>query len=169
MIVSYAKSRTTLLRSINRKDSLNRRGWDFCMGTTSRELYVDQAQTIDKLREAIAAGERRIMLQSPTGSGKTVIAGWIFERMVAKGKRTLFCVPRVDLVNQTIESFNHDGIFNIGAIQQQHEMTNWDMPVQVASIDTLARRAPPPRDRQLFFTQTHLFFISNTHISHTLS
>ena len=48
-----------------------------------------QETAIQSARDKIAAGVKRILLNSPTGSGKTVIAAGIVQRAVAKGKRVL--------------------------------------------------------------------------------
>ena len=51
---------------------------------------------------------------------------------------------RISLITQTIESFQRDGITNIGVMQGQHELTDADQPVQICSVQTLARRKIPP-------------------------
>ena len=43
------------------------------------------------------------MVQAPTGAGKTVLAAAIVEGALAKGKRVLFTVPFLSLVDQTVE------------------------------------------------------------------
>lgn len=112
----------------------------------NRILRPDQAAAIEELRQEIGQGERRIVLQAPCGYGKTVLAGEIADRALAKNKRVLFTVPAVELVNQAVESFREAGVWRVGVIQAKHEMTNWDMPVQVASIQSLMRRTIPPSD-----------------------
>jgi superfamily II DNA or RNA helicase len=63
-----------------------------------------------------------------------------------KGKRILFCVPALSLIDQTVDRFRQNGIFEIGVVQGQHEMTDYDQPVQVCSVQTLARRQVPAAD-----------------------
>jgi superfamily II DNA or RNA helicase len=110
------------------------------------ELRPHQIDAMARLRQSIAAGKRRIMLQAPTGSGKTMIAAAVVDGALSKGKRVLFTVPALSLVNQTVEAFWEEGIREVGVIQGQHEMTNWARPVQVASVQTLARREIPNAD-----------------------
>jgi superfamily II DNA or RNA helicase len=86
------------------------------------------------------------MLQCPTGFGKTVVASSIVQGALAKGKRVIFCVPALSLIDQTVQSFWDDGIRNIGVLQGQHELTNPSMPVQVASVQTLQNRRIPHAD-----------------------
>ena len=83
---------------------------------------------------------RTHLIQLPTGAGKTVIAGTITKGFYDKGLRLLFTVPRTALINQTIKSFKAMGIDKIGVMQADHEMTDEDMPIQVGTIQTLARR-----------------------------
>ncbi|GJD88206.1 Putative DNA repair helicase RadD [Methylobacterium hispanicum] len=112
----------------------------------SRDLRPHQVRIIDRLRESLIAGRRRPMLQAPTGFGKTVVAGAIVRGARAKGKRVLFVVPAISLIDQTVRSFFAEGIHDVGVIQGSHPMTDANRPVQVASIQTLQRRAIPPFD-----------------------
>jgi superfamily II DNA or RNA helicase len=97
------------------------------------------------------------VVQSPTGSGKTVIAAAIVNMARDKGKRVLFCVPALTLIDQTVDRFRQNGIFEIGVMQGQHEMTDYDQPVQVCSVQTLARREIPKADL-VIIDECHLCF-----------
>lgn len=102
-----------------------------------------QEAAIRNLRASLRSGKRRPVLQMPTGAGKTATAGAIINMAREKGHSVIFCVPAISLVNQTVESFENDGIFDIGVMQAFHERTNHMAPVQVASIQTLMRRQVP--------------------------
>ena len=124
-------------------------------------LFPHQAKAIELLRDARRKGKKRIMLQATTGWGKTIVAAMIIKLARAKGLRVCFVVPAISLVDQTIERFAAAGITDIGVIQSDHLMTDWSKPVQVASIQTLARRGYPQADlvlvdeaHKLFKTQT---------------
>lgn len=108
-----------------------------------RELRKYQIDAISLLRFSLGKGCRRPVLQLPTGAGKTRIAGEIIRMARAKGTRVMFVVPAVSLVDQTVESFQRDGIDDIGVIQSDHWMTNPSASVQVCSIQTLERRDLP--------------------------
>lgn len=112
-------------------------------------LREDQALSIERLREAIGRGVKRVVLASPTGSGKTVIAASIVDRAMEKDKRVLVTVPALSLVDQTVEAFYNQGITEVGVIQANHFRTDWSKPVQVASVATLARREFPKADVQI--------------------
>ena len=47
---------------------------------------------------------------------------------------TLFTVPALSLVDQTMRAFWEEGIRDIGVIQASHPMTDWSRPVQIASV-----------------------------------
>jgi superfamily II DNA or RNA helicase len=86
------------------------------------------------------------MLQAPTGFGKTLTAAWIIQRALDKGKRVIFTVPAIELVDQTAREFFDEGIRDIGVMQADHPMTDASRPVQIATVQTLQRRALPPAD-----------------------
>jgi superfamily II DNA or RNA helicase len=111
-----------------------------------KPLRPRQATAIDSVRLAIKEGHKRIILQAPTGSGKTIIASHIIAGALDKGNRPMFCVPRLSLIGQTIKRFEAQGICDIGVIQGQHERTDFCAAVQVASIHTLVKRPLPEVD-----------------------
>jgi len=109
-------------------------------------LHSHQERAIAMLRQSLGSGNRRPMLMAPTGAGKTVIGSAIVEGALAKGKRVLFTVPFLSLVDQTVAAFNAQGISAIGIMQGNHPGTDGSQPVQVASVQTLMRRKLPQAD-----------------------
>ncbi len=105
-----------------------------CVPRTPRPY---QNLAIARLREEMAAGNRRVLLQLPTGAGKTFVAATVARGAQAKGKRVVFLVHRVELVDQTSRTFAEEGIPH-GLITAGQPMD--DEFVQVASVQTLARR-----------------------------
>ena len=105
-----------------------------------------QTDIIAKLRHSLAAGHKRPVIQAPTGSGKTIIAASIVRMARAKGNRVMFCVPAIELIDQTVERFARNGILEVGVIQANHELTDYSQPVQVCSVQTLSRRDIPMAD-----------------------
>jgi superfamily II DNA or RNA helicase len=112
----------------------------------NRDLRPHQSQAIEMLKQSLRSGKRRPLVQAPTGFGKTLVAAAIIEGALAKGKRVIFTVPVLPLVEQTVEAFRNDGVRNIGVIQGFHMMTDWSLPVQIASVQTLQRRKIPEAD-----------------------
>lgn len=124
-----------------------------------KELYDYQQRALDLTRASLANGHRRPLLQLPTGAGKTVIAGAMTSGALVKGKRVIFTVPRTVLVDQTVASFMADGIDAVGVMQGYHPLTDPDQPVQVCSLQTLARRKIPPADL-VIIDEAHITFES---------
>lgn len=108
-----------------------------------KPLRIYQEIAISKMRESIRCGNRRIVLELPTGAGKTLIAAHIVRSAVKKRQRVLFIAPAIDLINQTVAKFEAEGINDIGVMQGNHPRTNPLAWVQVATVQTLARRKFP--------------------------
>ncbi|MGX5801428.1 DEAD/DEAH box helicase [Bradyrhizobium sp. Arg314] len=106
-------------------------------------LHPHQERALEMLRSSLLAGKRRPMLQSPTGSGKTILGSSIVEGALRKGNPVLFTVPFLSLVDQTVQRFAEQGIHSVGVMQGFHPQTDGDQPVQVASVQTLMRRQLP--------------------------
>ena len=107
------------------------------------QLRPHQTRAIEMLRHSLKAGNKRPVLAAPTGFGKTIVGAWLALSAVAKGKRVLFVCDRIKLVQQSLEAFDNFGI-EVGVIQGKHERTRYSAPVQIASIQTLARKPQMP-------------------------
>lgn len=103
------------------------------------ELRPHQEKAVDLLRASIFEGKHRPVLAAPCSFGKTVTAAFILKSAANKGKRGIFICDRIKLVQQALEEFDEYGI-DVGVIQGIHERTNPFCQVQIASIQTLARR-----------------------------
>jgi len=109
-----------------------------------------QEAAIEKIRAAFASGKRRVILQLPTGGGKTLCAASIIQGAVNTGHRVLFICERITLVIQSASVFSGCG-FRVGVIQASHPDRDDGAPVQVASIQTLVRRAEQFQDWGMVF------------------
>ena len=105
-----------------------------------------QVTAHQRLREGIRAGHRCQMLMSPTGSGKTYLGLRVIHEALLKGKRAVFVCDRTTLINQTSEAADRYGLSAHGVMQSTHWRMNSDMPFQIASAQTLARRKWPDCD-----------------------
>ena len=99
------------------------------------------------VRETRAAlrSHRRVCIVSPTGSGKTGVAGHISARIAEElaGRQkgiALYLVHRKELLKQTVDTLEQFGLGDMtGVIASGQPGSPW-APLQVASIPTLYRR-----------------------------
>ena len=91
------------------------------------------------LRESLARGNKRPLLAAPCSFGKTITAAYILKQAYEKGKRGIFICDRVKLVQQTLEEFDEHEL-PFGVMQGIHELNDPTKPIQIASVQTLARR-----------------------------
>ncbi len=94
-------------------------------------------------RSALAK-HRAVCLVMQVGAGKTVVACEIIRRALTKGRRCLFVVHRVELVEQARDRLARFGI-EAGIIKAGYQEQR-DRPVQVACVPTLIRREFPPAE-----------------------
>ena len=103
-----------------------------------------QVEVVEEIRGLLRTGARRVMLYSPTGSGKTEIGIDFTRRARERSKRVLFVANRVELVAQAWCRFHRSGIE--AGVLQANNTRGLDRPVQIASIHTLAKRGCPDFD-----------------------
>lgn len=99
-----------------------------------------QAEAIDCVRGEISSGLRRILLVIATGGGKTFTSAKVIEMAVSKGKKCIFLAHRKELIEQCSKTLDRLGIDH-GVIKSGHPRVDRSKPVQVASIQTLIKRA----------------------------
>ena len=101
------------------------------------QLRPYQQQAITDLRLALRSGARAPLLVGATGMGKTVIFSAITAGAVERGRRVLILVHRRELIRQASAKLAQAGVSH-GIVAAGFEPS--DHPVQVASVQTLARR-----------------------------
>lgn len=125
------------------------------------ELYPIQNRIVDAARDAFRY-HKRVILMAATGLGKTVIATWMIKQAVLKDKRVLFVCDRISLIEQTSDVFHHYGI-NHGIFQADNPQYWPELPVQIGSIQTLARRKQRQYDL-IIFDECHTWHQAHTKI-----
>jgi DNA repair protein RadD len=103
-------------------------------GLRPYQTTADQA-----VQASLARGNRRVLLVSPTGSGKTVTAREMIRREVLRGGAVLFLAHRKELIDQCSAHLDRIDVDH-GVVMSTHPRCAPWAPVQVASIPTLARR-----------------------------
>jgi DNA repair protein RadD len=105
-----------------------------------------QLEAVERVRAAMRGGQRRVLFVLPTGGGKTCVASHVVQLALVKGSRVLFVAHRMELIDQAVRTLEDCGVEDIGVMRANDPRTRPGARVQVASIQTLARRAKPPAD-----------------------
>ena len=107
-----------------------------------------QIGAVAGIEARIVAGVRRFVLVLPTGGGKTTIAGSLILRAVARRQRVLFLAHRRELIVQAYQRLLDMGLAveQVGIVMANDRRRRPGAAIQVASIDTLRRRARPLAD-----------------------
>ena len=116
---------------------------DLLSSISPRVLRDDQRDAIEDLRLSLGKGNKRVVLQAPTGFGKTVVIAKMVASALERGRNVLVLVPRVSLVDQTIATLEQEGISDIGVMQGQHPRADLFASVLIATPQTLSRRIIP--------------------------
>jgi DNA repair protein RadD len=120
------------------------------------QLRPYQQDAITDIRQAFGQRHRAVMFVLPTGGGKTVVFSHIAERAAVKGSRICILVHRAELLRQASASLSGMGVAH-GCIQAGRPL-DLKQPVQVASVQTLARRlrhVPPDWFQLLVVDECH--------------
>lgn len=124
------------------------------------ELRDYQKQVIKDLYAQLWDGHKNVLIYAPTGSGKTAIASRIISDARTRERKVLFLVHREPLVDQTFNQLNKLGIC-AGFIKAGFS-ENRSLPVQIASIQTLARRDFPENISLIIVDEAHTIAFHQT-------
>lgn len=97
-----------------------------------------QTDLINQARSLMKQGCKSILIQSPTGSGKTALTAHMLHTAAGRGMRAWFIVHRKELIDQSAKAFQLEGLQH-GIIAAGFGR-NYSARVQLASIQTLAKR-----------------------------
>lgn len=93
----------------------------------------------DSIKISFSKGNKKLILQSPTGSGKTIIFSYIAQNTSAKGKKVLILTDRTELLSQTGGALAQFGIQPY-LIRSGTRYINFNSNVYVAMCETLRNR-----------------------------
>jgi DNA repair protein RadD len=105
--------------------------WNYPLRDYQHRMLLEAANLM-------AAGHRRVVIQAPTGAGKTVMAMALMGSGLAIGWSSEFIVHRRELLGQTSKSFLHHGLHH-GFIANKRPFTP-DEGVTLAGVQTLVNR-----------------------------
>lgn len=118
-----------------------------------KSLREYQINAINATRDALRSGLKRVIIQAPCGSGKTLMAASIVSAAKEKQKRVAFVVNRIGLVKQTSRVFNYAWLQH-GIIQGSNTRFA-NSNIVVCSIATLARRGYPQDLDMILIDECH--------------
>lgn len=95
----------------------------------------DQERTIDGISAEFRNGNRWVICQAPTRSGKTVIACLMMARAKARGKRCLFVAQSRQIVTQTMDALSEYEIPH-GVLMDGYPVALYE-DIQVGSIQSI--------------------------------
>lgn len=118
------------------------------------QLRPYQVEAIEQVRQRFREGAKRTLIVLPTGGGKTVVGASIIRSATEKGSRVLFLAHRRELIQQTADKLHRFGVRH--GVIMAGERQALQHPVQVASVQTLARRRDVLQAVDLiFFDEAH--------------
>lgn len=103
------------------------------------QLRDYQQKWIEDIWNSWARGNRRVLAQLATGGGKTVCFAHISNRFFKRDFHVLVIAHRIELIAQAAEKLEQIVGEPVGIIKAG-VLANPDRKIQVASIQTLARR-----------------------------
>lgn len=113
-----------------------------------------QSAALDACRSAYRGGHRAVLLQMPTGAGKTMTASTVVHGAAARRNPVWWLCHRRELVDQASQTFYALGIPH-GVVQAGH-VSDPNALVQVGSIQTVARRTDQlPEPALIVFDESH--------------
>lgn len=126
------------------------------------KLYDYQLRLYSDIKKAMLSGHKRIIVQSPTGSGKTVIFSYIIEQVNNKNNRSLIITDRIELLKSsghTLYDFDVKvDYITAGALLPPKEYQN-----VVAMSQTLRKRINYP-EWKAFLNSFDLIIIDEAHV-----
>jgi len=102
------------------------------------DLWPHQERIIEQARNEVMKGRRRVLITSPTGSGKTRVLAWKLKSASDKGLVAWYVVHRRQLVHQTSRVLSSLGIEH--TMVMAGEETDHSANIYVISRDTYLRR-----------------------------
>ncbi len=113
-----------------------------------------QSQLVQQVLSSWKQGNRQVLLQLPTGGGKTLIFSEIARLFLEKGEGVLVLAHRIELITQAHSKLVAVSGKKAGFIKSGMS-SNWDYPIQVASVQTLTRKEEYPRAGLVIVDEAH--------------
>ena len=126
-----------------------------------------QLSAHEQLRQGFRDGHKNQLVMAPTGSGKTYLGLRICHEAMQRGKRAVFLCDRTTLINQTSSVADAYGLSEHGVIQANHWRRNPEHLLQIASVQTIAKREYWPKLDVLVVDEAHAMYSAWTEYAKT--
>ena len=122
-------------------------------GSAMITLHDHQNEAVEEVRARMMQGHKSVLLQSPTGSGKSIMAGSLVAKTIEKGNSAALIVPRRELIRQMDETFElfkikHSFVANGYSFNPYQKM-------HVCSSGTLVNRLGNIKPKVVLIDETH--------------
>lgn len=116
-----------------------------------------QRELVNEARQAIAQGAKGVLVQSPPGSGKSVVIAEIAKLTVQNGGRVLFIVHRKELVEQIASTFlkheiNMNQVRIDTVVKTRNRLSTIEEPTLIITDETHHSRAKTYREIYDYFS-----------------
>ena len=105
----------------------------------SYQLRDYQSDLLDRVFQSWDTSNRRIMLQLPTGGGKTILFSYLVAQTIERGGLVLILAHREELIIQAVDKVETITGITPGIIKAGYK-PDYSLPIQVASVQSLTRR-----------------------------
>ena len=118
------------------------------------QLRDYQDKLVTRVFDKWSSGKRRLVLQLPTGAGKTIIFSAIAREFLRQGLGVLVLAHRLELISQAHEKLEAVSGLPAGIIKAGFPV-HPDYDIQVASVQSLARRKRFPEAGLVVVDEAH--------------
>jgi superfamily II DNA or RNA helicase len=105
----------------------------------SYQLRPYQVELLERLNQVRNTGTRSVLLQLPTGGGKTIVFSHVVKTCFQSGDKCLILVHREELARQAVDKIEAIAQIPVGIIKAGYP-ANYERQIQVASVQSLSRR-----------------------------
>jgi superfamily II DNA or RNA helicase len=126
------------------------------------ELYDYQDNAVQAIRRFFTKGGKHVLLQAPTGAGKTIIFSYMAQNAAIKHKKVLILTDRVELLMQTGGTLAKFGVKPFSIVAGT-KFINFGFTIYVAMCQTLRNRIKIPLWAKFILKDIDLVIIDECH------
>lgn len=126
-------------------------------------LYKHQKKLVKQISKQMKDGKKHLIVQSPTGSGKTVMFSYIAKMVSEKGNKVLIITDRTELLMQTggtIQKFQMNPYY----IKAGTKFLNHEKQAYIGMAQTLRNRLKTQKWKDFILNDIDLIIIDEAHI-----